>query len=162
MHKLLVIVMVTGAGFGFYRFNNGDVSSPVNTYREFMTHLRATEIDDATRMAHGDRAAEDIRAFRKHEAGRFQVRGSMSIHRTIFRVDSSYEDGDVTVLDIVEELRCDPPGAHTQMGTVNIWLRHEVEMKQVGGEWKVLAFSSEFESAEAVGAIDVDNAHRWF
>ena len=161
MHKLLVVVMIAGAGFGFYKFNKGDVDHPVHTFRKFMTHLRATEIADATRLGHGDQIEDDIQAFRRHEAGRYRVRGSMTLHRTIFRVEGSREDGDATVFDILEEIRCDPPGAHTQMGTVNIWMRHEVQMQRVGGEWKVLAFTSEFEAAEGIDGIDVDDAERW-
>lgn len=162
MHKLLVLVMVAGAGFGFYKFNRGDVDHPVHTYRKFMTHLRATEIGEARRYAHGDVVEDDIKAYQRHEADRYRVRGSMTIQRAIFRVESSYQDGDVTVFDIVEELRTDPPGTHSSMGSVNVWLRHEVAMQPINGEWKVVGFSYEFENAEGVDGVDVDDADRWF
>jgi hypothetical protein len=162
MKKLIAVVLVLGVGIWWFKARGGDGNTPAATYGQFMKALRSTEIGTAKQLASGDQAMDGIAAFEKREAGRFRVRGSMTIHRAVYTVESESQEDGVLYLDILEELRTNPPGTTSGMGTANVWLRHEVEMQNIDGDWKVLAFRFEFEDAEGLDGVDVDNAHRWF
>jgi hypothetical protein len=163
MKKLVILAVVVVAAGALYKRCTGDEPSPeAKTYEAFMKALRSTSIGEARALTTGDQAVDDIRAFTKREADRYRVRGSLTIHRALYTVADRTEDGGVLYLDILEELRVDPPGTTSAMGVANVWLRHEVEMAKVDGAWRVAAFGFEFEDAEGMDGVDVDDAPRWF
>jgi len=163
MKKVAVVGVLVVAGIVFYKYRQAGASSAeVRVYQAFMKALRSTDVSGARELATGDQVERDIRAFTRREADRYRVRGSLNIHRAAYKVESRSEEGGTVQLEILEELRVDPPGATSSLGVANVWLRHDVEMQKVDGQWRVAAFEVGFEDAEGMDGISVDDAHTWF